>query len=729
MPQNTTPAVGRYRGMIISMSIFMALIFVLLAFTFYASNILERNSTLANATHEIANDAQSLIKDIFDMQLSYGEDITSPHMKTVLARLDTTSKSIDSTLAAIEHAGIYLDSHGNTHRLSKLTDAKSLEKLKETREQWDSLKPRVEAYLAVAGDITADSSTPLRLAGEQAKISSLAIDDALYDLTSHVTGIAATQARNIRTVQLVGVGAILAYFAVFILIVLRRLRKSDSETEVARQETAEIMQTVNTGLFLLDKELNIGQQHSQALVDIIGTDRLGGENLTTVLRNRISDKDLDTTQKFIDQLYNPRVKEKLVDSLNPLNKVMIQREGENGMSENRYLDFKFSRVYEGKNIARILVNVNDISDAVRLEQRLEQERAQNDMQIEMLTTILNVSPGVISEFIDNTHKHIEKMNNTLKNPGSSQFELQNKTKSLYREMHSLKGEASALKLHSFTKIASEAENKLHTLQNQATLSGNDFLPLTVHLDELLSLSNTITGLGERINATARNMMGYTQLDMAPKNQEDYLRTESVPSRTAEVEKGAMVNAKEELSDYLEQFAQDIAERQGKLVRLDTHGLDGQEIPAHLKTVTRELYVQLLRNAIVHGIGTPAVRIQNGKDEIGTVKVAVQSYTGENKSDFIFSLEDDGQGIDYDAIRQRIITKGTYSEDEVHAFAKSRLLNVLFSSGFSTKEHADEDAGRGVGLDIVKDRVRELGGKINVQSEEGQFCRFVIKLPM
>lgn len=725
MSQNATPATGRYRGLILSMSLFMALIFILLAFTFYASNVLERNSTLANATHWVANDTQSLIKDIFDMQLSYGEDITSPHMKTVLSRLDTTSKSIESTLTAIENAGIYHDSHGDAYQLPKVTDAGAIAQLKVAREQWNALKPRVEAYLAVAGDITADSSASLRLAGEQAKISSLAMNDALLELTTTVTRTAKTEAANIRTIQLIGVGAILAYFAVFILIVLRRLRESDAEIEAARQETTEIMQTVNTGLFLLDRDLNIGQQHSKALTSIIGTDRLGGENLTTVLRNRISDKDLDTTQKFINQLYNPRVKEKLVDSLNPLNKVMIQYESENGINENRYLDFKFSRVYEGENIARILVNVNDISDAVRLEQRLEQERAQNDMQIEMLTTILNVNPTVISEFIDNAHKHIEKMNNTLKNPGSSQFELQNKTKSLYREMHSLKGEASALKLHSFTKIASEAENKLHALQNQATLSGNDFLPLTVHLDELLSLSNTITGLGERINTVARNMMNYGHQVVGAKTQEDYLRSET--TRTTEQQE--TVNAEEELGVYLEQFAQDIAERQGKLVQLDTQGLEGQKIPTRLKTVTKELSVQLLRNAIVHGIGSPTVRVQNGKNEMGTVKVMVKTHAGDNKSDFIFSIEDDGKGIDYEAIRQRIMAKGTYTKDEVYAFEKSRLLNILFSSGFSTKDQADEDAGRGVGLDIVKDRVKEFGGKINVQSEEGQFCRFVIKLPM
>ena len=104
----------------------------------------------------------------------------------------------------------------------------------------------------------------------------------------------------------------------------------------------------------------------------------------------------------------------------------------------------------------------------------------------MLTTILNVNPKVINEFISNTKNRIDKVNNILKNPGSSQYELEGKVKAIYRDIHSLKGEASALKLHSFTKIASEAEDKLNALQNQGALSGNDFLPLAVNLDELLT---------------------------------------------------------------------------------------------------------------------------------------------------------------------------------------------------------------------------------------------------
>ncbi|MGO2386955.1 MAG: ATP-binding protein, partial [Psychrobacter sp.] len=499
----------------------------------------------------------------------------------------------------------------------------------------------------------------------------------------------------------------------------------DAEAFAARQETQEIMQTVNTGLFLLDKDLNIGQQHSRALNNIIGSDSLAGENFTNVLRGRISDKDLKTTQQFIEQLYNPRVKEKLVDSLNPLHKVMLHNVSEDKSLDNRFLDFKFSRVYDNKDIARILVNVNDVSDAVYLEQRLEKERSQNDMQIEMLTTILNVNPKIINEFINNTQAHIERMNNILKNPGSSQYELEGKLKAIYREMHSLKGEASALKLHSFTKIASDAEDKLHALQNQGQLSGNDFLPLAVHLDDLLSLSNTIATLGERINRSAPSA-AKTSTVQAPVATQDPVADHAASN--VDFDGGLDIDLDSETDDdllsFYNDFAKEIAARQGKQVQLKSTTLTQTSIPTHLAKPIKEISIQLLRNAVVHGIESPSVRHAAGKTDVGIIDLEVQ----DNGSNFMLVVQDDGQGINYDSIRNKLIQEGRFGTEEANQLSKGDLLKQLFSSGFSTKEHADEDGGRGVGLDIIKAKVKEHDGKLNVNSELGQMTRFVITLP-
>ena len=723
----------RYQGLIISIALFLSLIGALLAFTFYTSSLLERNTILIDQTNQVANSAQAVIKDLFDLDNSYGEDTNSPHMQRVFERLERNTSLITDSIAAIGQGGTITDADGNSYNLPKV-DSVAQAEITAANEQWQLLEPKIQAYLKDADNIMVDSADELTQAVEQAKTSSLLINDSLDQLTDDVFTSAENQANTIRLIQVLGVVAIFSYFLIFVFFFVRRLRDTDAEALAARRETQEIMQTVNTGLFLLDKDLNIGQQHSQALNSIIGADSLAGENFANVLRGRISDKDLTTTRQFVEQLYNPRVKEKLVNDLNPLHKVLLHNtSGEHG-SDSRFLDFRFSRVYEDKDIARILVNVNDVSDAVYLEQRLEKERSQNDMQIEMLTTILNVNPKIINEFIANTKSHIEKINNVLKNPGSTQYELEVKLNSIYREMHSLKGEASALKLHSFTKIASEAEDQLNVLQNQGKLSGNDFLPLAVHLDDLLSLSNTIEKLGERINRSSPASAANSSAATTPNSVVADLNTPVVETQATnfsmndlEVE-GNDIDLEEEsdshLLAYYHDFAQDIAARQGKQVQLDSTTLGQVRIPERLRNTVKEISIQLLRNAVVHGIETPDIRQSVGKPAVGTIGLEMQS----SGQDFVVTLQDDGQGIDYDSIREKLVKEGRFDVQEASQLDHSGLLKQLFSSGFSTKENADEDGGRGVGLDIIKAQVKEYDGKLNINSEYGKMTRFVITLP-
>ena len=721
----------RYHSLIISIALFLSLIGALLAFTFYTSSLLERNTVLIDRTNQVANSAQAVIKDLFDLDSSYGEDTNSPHIQRVLERLEQNTALITSSITAIEQGGEITDVDGKSYNLPKINN-NSQTNVAAANEQWLLLEPKIQNYLKDADNIMVDSSDELIQAVEQAKTSSLLINDSLDQLTNEVFINAERQADTIRLIQILGVAAIFAYFLIFVFFFVRRLRDTDAEALAARRETQEIMETVNTGLFLLDKDLNIGQQHSRALNGIIGEERLAGENFADVLRGRISDKDLKTTRQFIEQLYNPRVKEKLVDSLNPLHKVMLHNASGEESTTSRFLDFKFSRVYEDKDIARILVNVNDVSDAVYLEQRLEKERSQNDMQIEMLTTILNVNPKIINEFINNTKVHIDKMNNILKNPGSSQFELEGKLNAIYREMHSLKGEASALKLHSFTKIASDAEDKLDALQNQGKLSGNNFLPLAVHLDDLLSLSNTIETLGERINQAAPKAPSsanpVASIKTAPQPSIVQAQVEDVATTSINFDGGNEVDLSDESDDeylsYYQDFAKDIAVRQGKQIQLNGHNLAHINIPERLKQPIKEISIQLLRNAVVHGIESPEARQSVGKSAIGSIDLEMQ----RDNQNLIIALQDDGQGIDYEGIRHKLIADGRFAAEEANQMTHGDLLKTLFASGFSTKEQADEDGGRGVGLDVIKALVKEHNGKLNVNTELGKMTRFVITLP-
>lgn len=708
---------SRYRSLIASIALFLSLIGALLAFTFYTSNILAKNTTLINTTNHIANNAQSVLKDLFDLQNSYGEDFTSPHMSTVIKRLQDSSQSIEQSLGALEKGGVLTNEMGKPQKIDPITDPAILPALAQTREQWEQLRPRVDDYLKVAQDLNVDSAPALNAANEQAKTSSLVMNDTLNSLTGSVYNRAQNQANLIRLIQLLGVGAILTYFGIFIFFFVRRLREADAQAAAAQRETAEIMANVNTGLFLLNKDLSIGNQYSAQLTNIMGTDQIAGENLAQLLKNKVTAKDLETTEGFVKQLYNPRVKEKLIDDLNPLKKVLLQDEGKTS-GANKYLDFKFSRVYDQNNIARILVNVQDVTQQVRLEQRLEEERAQNDLQIEMLTTILNVSPTIINEFIQNTKQNIVKINNILKTPGSDQGALRDKLAQMYRIMHSLKGEASALNLHTFTSIANNFEEKLKGLQAKDKLSGNDFLPLTIHLDELLNLSNTIESLGLRINqntAPTAESSPTTTTPVSTTSSEVYgIKPQATASNTSAT--GGM-NA------FYQQFADNIATRQQKQVQLKASGFNSIQPPADIAAVIKDITIQLIRNAVVHGIETPEVRESRGKPAVGKINLSLIELSESYK----LMIEDDGNGLDFDAIRARAVQMG-YDANDLAQWSEQRLTSLLFKSGFSTREQADDDAGRGVGMDIIQTHIDQMNGQINVDTQAGKYTRMTVKIP-
>ncbi|WP_321155487.1 ATP-binding protein [Psychrobacter sp. LV10R520-6] len=148
------------------------------------------------------------------------------------------------------------------------------------------------------------------------------------------------------------------------------------------------------------------------------------------------------------------------------------------------------------------------------------------------------------------------------------------------------------------------------------------------------------------------------------------------------------------------------------------------MPERLKKAVKEISIQLLRNAVVHGIETPNTRLSASKPAAGMIDLEMQS----NGQGFVITLQDDGQGIDYDSIRDKLVTDGRFSAEDASQLNRSALLKQLFSSGFSTKTSADEDGGRGVGLDIIKATIKEYDGKLNVNSELGRMTRFVITLP-
>ena len=160
---------------------------------------------------------------------------------------------------------------------------------------------------------------------------------------------------------------------------------------------------------------------------------------------------------------------------------------------------------------------------------------------------------------------------------------------------------------------------------------------------------------------------------------------------------------------------------GKQVQLKLDGAQGELDRNVLERMTAPLEHRL-RNAVAHGLETPAERKQAGKPEEGSVRIAIR----REGSEVVLEVSDDGRGLNRDAIRRRGEERGLVRSDSV--LSNSDLDALILEPGFSTADEVSRLAGRGVGMDVVASEVRQLGGVLDIQSTPGQGVRFTLRLP-
>ncbi len=157
------------------------------------------------------------------------------------------------------------------------------------------------------------------------------------------------------------------------------------------------------------------------------------------------------------------------------------------------------------------------------------------------------------------------------------------------------------------------------------------------------------------------------------------------------------------------------ELQGEDTKVDRDVLEGLDAPLN----------HLLRNAIDHGIESPAERRAAGKAETALVRVEAHHNAGT----LVVTVRDDGRGIDVEAVRARVLDRKLARADMIASLTPRELLDFLFLPGFSTARPVSDISGRGVGLDVVKSGVEALGGSVRVESQAGQGAAFVLRLPV
>ena len=238
-------------------------------------------------------------------------------------------------------------------------------------------------------------------------------------------------------------------------------------------------------------------------------------------------------------------------------------------------------------------------------------------------------------------------------------------------------------------------------------------------DELNILARQLVEIGadtgEIIDASRRFFLGFT---------EDTDRFRKASTQLQEAITQVRMVPLAPLQRRLRRVALEAAGKEGKEIVLETLGGETRLDKVLVEGVFSPL-LHLVRNAVSHGIESPERREAAGKPKAG--RLVLRATQRSNQA--VIELEDDGGGLDFDAIRRRAVRSGRLTPEAAAEWSDQRMTNLIFQPGFSTREAAGDVAGRGIGLDAVLQQVARLGGLVEIASRAGRGCTFTLKLPL
>ncbi|HEY6641672.1 ATP-binding protein [Povalibacter sp.] len=751
---------GRYKGIVFAITGFLIAFIAILALNHsiagrFADNVagVKFLSTLRSQPAEIQGSIAAIAA-----RLQAGESVDE-----AIESLRTAATSFDHAIISLS-GGLVSDSSGATISVPALDSEESRTLVADGKKVWEGYKAKLDPVLRFSGSPYAAEAAPaptpapagknaaaapavekdagVQLSPRGRRLSSALADLSTYaiasqtqlsrianELSSQVEAESNGKAGVLRAIQIIGLVAALGLLGMLFFYFARNMRKEEMVSTRARKETADILRTVNEGLFLLDKELKLGSERSMALNTIFRREDFLNLSFDNLLKDIVPEKTLKTAMDYVALLWGERVNEKLVKTINPLNEVEVHFDNPAGGFDTHYLEFDFNRVKSEGSLSHLLVTVNDVTKRVMLSRELQESQEKAQAQLDLLLRILHVEPDSLTGFLTDADVSLKMVNSILKEPAREESAFRAKIDGIYRQVHAVKGESAALGLKTVEQRAHAFEESLSDLKGRPTLSGSDFLPLVVKLDDLFNhLAQVREMLGRLVDLhhaiAARRTAGGGHTDAAKVDawlagkHDQTMQMQALPQQQpAEGEVAAG------LERTLEDLAAKVASSHSKQVTVKCSGLS--EVPEAYRRAVKDITIQLVRNAVVHGIESPEDRARAQKAATGFLGV---EFTQRGNEGFELVVQDDGRGLQLDRIKEVAVERGLITPAQASLLDPRQTMALIFRPGFSTADRVTTDAGRGAGMDLVRILVAELGGRVGLASAGGRFSKFKIWLP-
>jgi len=454
-----------------------------------------------------------------------------------------------------------------------------------------------------------------------------------------------------------------------------------------RDEIAAMRDSLKIGLFFMGRDYVIQDNYSRFLEEVLSEKDLKGKQFTDLLAASLSPQELDAIKDYMEMVFDRTFDVDTLSEINPLHELHYMDPA--GFKKIFNCTFLTIDMASGETV--VLVTIYDITAKTELQERLQREERKRQEEMSSLFELIQVDPVTFKAFQDDVEEEFNRIDSTLSNNAMSHKEI---LVEIYQSVHAVKSNAVTLGLNNFGTKAHEVEAEIKKLRDREDeVPFDDMLHLTIEIERLMQEKESFKLIIEKINAF--------KVDGEKRKSNEELFIESL-SKTAD------------------KAAADME----KKIRFVAADIDPGVFEKGPRQVIKDVLMQLIRNSVVHGVEPPDERRSKGKHETGTIQLSIR-YSDNN---IHVRLGDDGNGLDFDRIREKALNMNLLNAEE--ADDRNQLLKIIFSPGFSTAD--DEEgmhAGRGIGLNLVRDRVRDANGTIKLQTESGKGTVFNIVFPM
>tara|TARA_Y100001954_G_scaffold238327_1_gene305448 strand:- start:8105 stop:10702 length:2598 start_codon:yes stop_codon:yes gene_type:complete len=496
-----------------------------------------------------------------------------------------------------------------------------------------------------------------------------------------------------------------------------------SELRKKEKQLMEIFSSIPLGILTVSSDKTIDPQYSQFTEYLLDRKDLEGKNFEEVLFSYTSANGTPEEKEGVNNIKASIGENELIfESLKSTFPTQVWYPIDNNLDGGRWLGISYQPVVYSGSVKRLLIICEDRTKIIQSEEALKDTQMLEDQSIARILQIKKSDQNMLPLFVKEINALMEKLEPHIEAKESRE---------LCNSLHGIKGNARVAGFDFLTNLSHELEtfvldkNKPEN-DGKWTEIGESIQGIKNEWSEIESLYNSLMkvnkeeGKNSNLDDDVSDLFErYSRILNAGKLGDDPLKAERMMLAIKSINFSNLDDLKDKLSVQVDKTA----EKLGKEVNFNFQ-FDEVTVEEYAKSSLSESLLHILNNCVGHGIEMPDDREMMGKERAGQIDIVIR----EGKSGFLdIKVSDDGAGISFSSIVKNAVKKKIIDLDKVPDISKEELLNLVFEPGFSTAENVTDVSGRGVGMDVVAERMKELEGSIALDSIEGKGTTFVLKM--